>query len=77
MAFENSDRLSPPATTHEVVKQTGQPVPGGHRTIWNMAVNGRIPAEQENGRWYIRRADLPAVIAALGLAQQPATAQAA
>ena len=66
------DRLGIQPALREVVRQAGKPVPGGSRRIAGYAAEGRFPAEQDNGRWYVRRADLPAMAAALGLAQQHA-----
>jgi hypothetical protein len=44
----------------------------GHRKLWCLIVDGKIPAEQENGRWIIQRTDLPAIAAVLGLTEHAA-----
>jgi hypothetical protein len=38
-----------------------------YRHVYDAAVNGRIPAWQSHGRWYLRRSDLRAAAEALGL----------
>ena len=38
-----------------------------YRHLYDAAVNGRIPAWQSHGRWYLRRSDLRATAEALGL----------
>lgn len=42
-----------------------------YRQIWQAAADGDLPAEQINGRWYIKRADLPAIAKLLGLSLAP------
>lgn len=69
---ESADRLGLPSALHEAAKLSGKPVPNGHRRIYAYAVEGRIPAELDHGRWYVRRSDLPAVMAALGLTLEAA-----
>lgn len=32
-----------------------------HRAVFNAALDGVIPAQRINGRWYVRRADLPRI----------------
>ena len=39
---------------------TGEPGPP-YRHAYFAALDGRIPAEQVRGRWFVRQADLPAV----------------
>ena len=38
-----------------------------YQHIWKLIANGDLPAEQINGRWFIKRADLPAIAKLLGL----------
>ncbi len=45
-----------------------------YRRFWNGISNGTLPAERIGGRLFIRRSDLPAIAAALGL-KVPATAK--
>ena len=46
--------------------------PGTYWSMWNAAVLGRIPAEQQpNGRWMVDAADVPGIAATLGLARVP------
>ena len=55
-----------PALPRAVAAATGSPAPS-YRTLYALALDGRIPAHQRTGRWYVDDADLPAVIRALGL----------
>lgn len=46
-----------------------------YRRLYHLAVDGHLPATQEhNGRWFLARADLPAVARMLGLQAAPAKA---
>lgn len=45
-----------------------------YRRIWAGMSNGTLPAERIGGRLFIRRSDLPAITATLGL-KVPATAK--
>lgn len=45
---------------------TGEDGPG-YRTIYNKVLDGVIPAEQHNGRWFVPRSELGTVAKALGL----------
>lgn len=38
-----------------------------YRRLYLETLNGRIPAEQQRGRWYVRKDDLPAIASALGV----------
>lgn len=38
-----------------------------YQQVWGMAVNGRLPAEKVNGRYWVARADLPAIALSLGM----------
>ncbi len=44
----------------------GRPRPS-YRSIYVMVINGDLPAYQDGARWFFRRADLPEVLANLGL----------
>ena len=62
------------STTHltrELRTLTGQETPT-KRKLYELIVDGYLPAEQVNGRWYVTRADLPAIAVKLGLAPAPA-----
>ncbi len=41
--------------------------PPSYRRVYNMVLDARIPATLVNGRWTVRRDDLPAIAATLGL----------
>lgn len=36
-----------------------------YRTIYRMVIDGAIPAETVNGRWFVRRADLQKIASVL------------
>jgi hypothetical protein len=41
--------------------------PPTHPAVYAAAVNGRIPAIWERGRWYVDQADLPRIAEAFGM----------
>lgn len=45
---------------------TGQVGPSPRR-VYDLALRGSFPAEFVGGRWFVDEADIPAVVAALGL----------
>lgn len=47
---------------------TGKPAPN-YRRVYMSVLDGRLAAHQKNGRWHVRRADLPEIAALLGLAE--------
>jgi hypothetical protein len=61
-----SERFPSTDLSRELAALTGNSGPG-HRKLWGLIVDGKIPAERENGRWFVRRSDLPAVAQILGL----------
>ncbi len=63
-----ADRELVPLTAipRELIALTGKSAPS-YRTIWTQVVNGRIAADQRNGRYYVLRADLPKIAEAFGL----------
>jgi len=47
---------------HEISKLTTGPTPG-YRALYDMALSAKIPAQLgPNGRWTIKREDLPRVV---------------
>ena len=46
--------------------------PPSYRRLYNMVLDARIPATLDNGRWTVRRIDLPAIVATLGLRMKAA-----
>lgn len=54
------------ALLRELTALTGEQAPS-YRKLWTMTVDGRIPADQVNGRYRVRRADLPAIAGLVGL----------
>lgn len=54
-----------------LAEHTGTPLPG-YRKLLAAALDGRLPATRHNGRWYVRKQDVPAAAVALGLAEPPA-----
>lgn len=63
----SNDRIGLAHAPRELKQMTGHTVPGGYPRFYRMVLAGLIPAEQENGRWYLNRADLPQIAASLGL----------
>jgi hypothetical protein len=43
----------------------------GYRKLYAQIIDGKLPAHRDGSRWLIRREDIPAIGAALGLAPQP------
>jgi hypothetical protein len=64
-----SEMVALPALPRELTAYAGRQAPT-YRKLWSMTVDGLIPAEQINGRYQVRRADLPEIAAALGLTIQ-------
>jgi len=62
----NQEMVALTALSRELFALTGKQGPG-HRKLWQLTVDGRLPAEQVNGRHYVRRADLLAIASTLGL----------
>lgn len=57
-----SDRIPLPRVVTELRQLTVQPL--GYRALYNLVLDGRVPAEQgANGRWLIQRTDLPRIVA--------------
>jgi hypothetical protein len=44
----------------------GKPSPP-YRKLWEMVVQGAIPAERHNGRWHFAEANVPAIATVIGL----------
>jgi hypothetical protein len=63
-----SDRIPLPLLSRELAQLTSErrPRPG---KLWEMVVAGDLPAEQVGGRWFVERADLPAIVKILRTAQ--------
>lgn len=57
----------------ELARLTGGNPPA-YRDLYQRVLNGQIPAESVNGRWYVAAADLPSIAAALGLTAENAAA---
>lgn len=50
----------------ELIAMTRDLVPG-HRKLHRLVLDGYLPAEMVNGRWFIRRTDLPTIAGLLRL----------
>lgn len=61
-----NDYVALTALSRELTLYAGRQAPN-YRKLWTLTVDGRIPAEQTNGRYQVRRADLPSIAATLGL----------
>lgn len=55
----NPEMVALSALPRDLSALTGQQAPN-YRKMWSMVVDGLLPAEQVNGRYRVRRADLPA-----------------
>ena len=64
--MSDTETMPPPAALRELAVLTGKAPPSYH-SFWCGLATGRFPAEQVNGRYRIRRADLPAIAATLGM----------
>jgi hypothetical protein len=42
-----------------------------HRRVSNAALDAAIPAERINGRWYVKKVDLPRIAELLGVMPKP------
>ena len=62
----NKETVALTALPRELAALTGMQSPS-YRQLWNLTVDGHLPAQQVNGRYQIRRVDLPAIAAALGM----------
>ena len=62
----NPETVALTSLPRELAALTGKPVPN-YRKLWSLTVDGRLPAEQVNGRYQVRRVDLPSIAALLGL----------
>ncbi len=55
-----------PAVSREL-RPLVEGLPPSYRAIWNLVVDGRLPAEQVNRQYKIKRSDLPLIPPLLGL----------
>lgn len=62
--------LQQAATSLGIAPDAAEHLPS-HRVILTMALDGELPAERVNGRWYFRPARLPEIAAAFGLTTTP------
>jgi hypothetical protein len=62
----NPEMLALTALPRELAALTGQEAPS-YRKCWTMTVDGRVPAIQVNGRYQVRRIDLPQIAVLVGL----------
>lgn len=71
---DETDLIPAPMLSAELQRLTGNPGPG-IRKIIELAASARLPLERSGRFWVCRRANLPAVAVALGLAPSapPAT----
>jgi len=69
-----AERIPLPHCPRELRVLTGCPVLGGYPRIYKLVLAGTIPAEQENGRWYLNRNDLPLIASSLGMTAAPTPA---
>ena len=55
-------------TSRELARRFGGSAPA-YRRLYELVLDGKLPAEQVNGRWFVDEADLPAIAATLGLTE--------
>lgn len=53
------------------LKQAGANPPPLYRTIYNAALDGRLPAVHERGRWYVKDEDFAEAARVLGVGRKP------
>jgi hypothetical protein len=60
------DLVSLPQLVRELMKLSGGRRVPNYRELYSMTLNGIIPAEQHNGRWYFDRDQVPTIAAIIG-----------
>jgi hypothetical protein len=55
-------------TSRELSRRFGGSAPA-YRQLYELILDGKLPAEQVNGRWFVDEADLPAIAATLGMTE--------
>lgn len=60
MKPDPNDLIELPDLARELAEHTGEP-PEKYRALYNMTVDGVLPAEKKNGRWRFRRRHLPEI----------------
>jgi hypothetical protein len=60
------DSILLPHLPRELAEFTGS-APPSYRRIYGLVLDGRVPAEQANGRWSVKREHLPMIAEALGM----------
>ena len=63
-------RIPLPLLPGELRRMGANPV-APYRIVLTAAMDARIPANRVNGRWYVERADLPQIAAALEMELPP------
>ena len=69
------DLIPEPQLARAIAEATGAACPYTYVALSNRRRSGAWPAVQVGTRWHVRRNDLPAVIASLGLAVAPTRSQ--
>jgi hypothetical protein len=60
-----SDTILLTGVKREPEKVTGERIPVSYRKLYELTLNGDIPADRINGRWHVERSDIPAVASTL------------
>jgi len=60
MKSDPDDLIALPDLPRELTELTGESPPN-NRKCYAKIVDGLLPAEKKNGRWYTRRRDLPEI----------------
>jgi hypothetical protein len=66
MQHTATERLGLPRVPTRLRDEFEGPLPT-HPAVYAAAVNGRIPAIWERGRWYVHSADLPQIAVVFGM----------
>ena len=62
---ENQELVSLSMAPSTIKKETGKAVPGGYSKLYSLILRGEISAEKVGSRWFIDRAEFPAIIGLL------------
>jgi hypothetical protein len=55
-----------PKLPRVLAEHTGKPTPS-YRRLCQLTLDGRLPAEHDNGRWFVRNTEVPPIAATLGV----------
>jgi len=70
--MEDMEKVALTALPRDLNALTGSQSPS-YRRLYFMVLDGRVPAQQVNGRYFVRRSDLPGIAAMLGMTRSTAS----